>query len=107
MRTTALFNALENSGKLYRYSGSNPQSGKLTGRTQVATVAGADGITKWHSNNADGQLYAISVRQTDDCDVNTGAVTEIGQSAAALSQWTLIPTAPSGSFDALRRTLQR
>ena len=28
---------LEASGKLYRYSGINPQSGKLTGRTQVAT----------------------------------------------------------------------
>ena len=72
--------ALENSGKLYRYSGINPQSGKLTGRTQVATVAGADSINEMAFNNADGQLYAISgAANLMTVDVNTGAVTEIGQ----------------------------
>ena len=71
---------LEASGKLYRYSGINPQSGKLTGRTQVATVAGADSINEMAFNNADGQLYAISgAANLMTVDVNTGAVTEIGQ----------------------------
>jgi len=60
--------ALENSGKLYRYSGINPQSGKLTGRTQVATVAGADGINEMAFNNADGQLYGNQrCGKPDDC----------------------------------------
>ena len=79
MRTTALFTALKRPANSIATADSTPRVSSPAG-PRLQTVAGADGINEMAFNNADGQLYAISgAANLMTVDVNTGAVTEIGQ----------------------------